>query len=157
MLFGFLIILVCIVIFGRYTGQKADDKQLQKVFEEKHSNDLWRRNPEILQIVLSLKYVKAYNKAVYEELKTCVTKILTMYYLFIGGNMTIHIDDFSHEKMKLAWVYEEMSMNVPEKYHARTKQLFIQLNRQLNTKMKLIKLKNSQSPIKISLMSAFTS
>lgn len=155
MFLGFVIILAFIVIFGRYIDQKAENKQLKKVFQEKHSSDLWRRNPLITDLVVNLKYVKAYNKAVYEELKTSINKILTMYYLYIGGNKSIQVDDFSHEKEKLSRVYEEIAMNVPEKYHSRTKKLFMSLNKQLNVKMKLIKLRSSQSPIKISLMSAF--
>ena len=43
-------------------------------------------------------------------------------------------------------------MNIPFKYHKRTRRLFMQLNGRLNEKMKLIKLKSFKNPLKISLM-----
>lgn len=134
-----------------YSDKTLKDN-LKENFAEEHDMDLWRRNPQITEILNRLSFVKSYNKAVFIELKSTVRHILTMYYLYIGGNDKIRIDDFSLEKMKLSNAYEEISMNIPFKYHRRTRRLFMQMNARLNEKMKLVKLKSSKNPLKISLM-----
>lgn len=149
---SFILILIIIVVCGKiYTDKTAKDT-IKEHFAEEHDTDLWRRNPRITDIINKLGFVKSYNKGVFDELKSIVREILTMYYLYIGGNEKIKVDDFSLEKVKLSNAYEEISMNIPYKYHKRTRRLFMQLNARLNEKMKLVKLKSSKNPLKISLM-----
>ena len=149
---SFVLILIIIVICGKMYTDKTVKDTLKENFAEEHDTDLWRRNPQITEIINRLEFVRSYNKAVFHELKSIVREILTMYYLYIGGNDKIKIDDFSLEKVKLSNAYEEISMNIPFKYHKRTRRLFMQLNGRLNEKMKLIKLKSFKNPLKISLM-----
>ena len=140
MLLSFISLLIIVFIFGKYYNGKSISKLLDANFAGKADADMWKRNPQIAEILNDLGYIRSYNKGVFDELKGTVGRILTMYYFYIGGRSNrIHIDDFSHEKIKLSNAYEEISMNIPNKYHKRTRRLFI-------------KLKSSKSPIKISLM-----
>lgn len=149
---SFILILIIIVVCGKIYTDKTVKDTIKEHFAEEHDTDLWRRNPQITDIINKLGFVKSYNKGVFDELKSIVREILTMYYLYIGGNEKIKVDDFSLEKVKLSNAYEEISMNIPYKYHKRTRRLFMQLNARLNEKMKLVKLKSSKNPLKISLM-----
>lgn len=148
----FIAIAIILIICGKMYSDKTVKDNLKENFAEEHDMDLWRRNPQITEILNRLSFVESYNRGVFIELKSTVRQILTMYYLYIGGNDKIRIDDFSLEKMKLSSAYEEISMNIPFKYHRRTRRLFMQMNARLNEKMKLIKLKSSKNPLKISLM-----
>lgn len=151
---GFVLILIITVIAGKLYVDKTAKATLKENFAETHDTDLWRRNPQIAEILNRLRFVRAYNEAVFHELKSTVREILTMYYLYIGGNDKIKIDDFQLLKVRLSNAFEEISMNIPYKYHKRTRRSFMDLNYRLNEKMKLIKLKSSKIPIKISLMNS---
>lgn len=150
---SFLFISIVVVILGlRYTEHMQNESIKENIKDESEKN-VWIRNPKITFIMDNLSFVRHYNESVYRELMHVVKKILKMYYKFIGGSKRVKIDDFSYEKVRLLNVYEEISMNIPNKYHARTKKNLIKLNKELNKKMKLMKLhSSSKSPIKISLM-----
>lgn len=152
---SFIFILISFVVLGNRYFARTDSIPIRENMNEGggDSKDIWLRNPKIVSIIDSLSFVRHYNEAVYVELVHVVRKILMMYYKHIGGSKKIKIDDFSHEKVKLSNVYEEISMNIPSKYHRRTRKNFLRLNHELNAKMKLLKLQSaSKSPLKLSLM-----
>lgn len=108
-------------------------------------------NSRINTIIERMKYVKKYNNAVFDDLKSTVSRLLTLYYKYINDEI-IKVDDISFYKQKLDSIYEEMSLNLPYKYHKRLKYDIKSLNRELNKKMELLKIKSFKNPIKLSLM-----
>ena len=108
-------------------------------------------NIKIMTIIKRMNYIQKYNNIVFDDLKYVINSILTLYYSYINDE-TIKIDDISFYKQKLDDVYEEISLNLPYKYHNRLKHDIKSLNRELNKKIDLLKIKSFKSPIKISLM-----
>lgn len=108
-------------------------------------------NMRIMTIINRMNYIKKYNTILVEDLKNVINSLLTLYYSYLNDE-TIKIDDISFYKQKLDDLYEEISLNLPYKYHKRLKRDIKSLNRELNKKMDLLKIKSFKSPIKISLM-----
>ena len=108
-------------------------------------------NAKINNIIERLAYIKKYNNAVFENLKSVVNSLLTLYYKYINDEI-IKVDDISFFKQQLDSIYEEMSLNLPYKYHKRLKHDIRSLNKELNKKIELLKIKSFKNPIKISLM-----
>lgn len=108
-------------------------------------------NTKIRDIIERMNYIKKYNNAVFENLKNVVNSLLISYYKFINDEI-MKVDDISFYKQQLDSIYEEMSLNLPYKYHKRLKHDIKNLNIELNKKMELLKMKSFKSPIKISLM-----
>ena len=109
-------------------------------------------NREISDILESMEYAKKYNASVYDNLIHTVDKIMYIYYRHIGGQSVV-LDDIAFHKSNLGDIYEELSLNLPIKYHDRLRKHIRLLNKEIDKKMKLIKVRSSKSPIKISLMS----
>ena len=108
-------------------------------------------NAKIKNIIERMAYIKKYNNAVFENLKSVVNRLLTLYYKYINDEI-IKVDDISFYKQQLDSIYEEMSLNLPYKYHKRLRHDIRSLNRELNKKIELLKIKSFKNPIKISLM-----
>ena len=108
-------------------------------------------NMRIMTIINRMNYIKKYNTILVEDLKNVINSLLTLYYSYINDE-TVKIDDISFYKQELDDLYEEISLNLPYKYHKRLKRDIKSLNRELNKKMDLLKIKSFKSPIKISLM-----
>ena len=108
-------------------------------------------NAKIKDIIERMDYIKKYNNAVFDNLKSVVNSLLTLYYKYINDEL-IKIDDITFYKQQLDSIYEELSLNLPYKYHKRLKHDIRSLNRELNKKMELLKIKSFKNPIKISLM-----
>lgn len=108
-------------------------------------------NAKIKTIIERMGYIKKYNNAVFDNLKSVVSNILTLYYKYINDEM-IKLDDISFYKQQLDSIYEELSLNLPYKYHKRLKHDIRSLNKELNKKIELLKIKSFKNPIKISLM-----
>jgi len=108
-------------------------------------------NIKIKNIIKRMDYIKKYNNAVFENLKSVVNNLLTLYYKYINDEF-IKIDDITFYKQQLDSIYEELSLNLPHKYHKRLKHDIRSLNKELNKKMELLKIKSFKNPIKISLM-----
>ena len=108
-------------------------------------------NAKIKDIIERMNYIKKYNNAVFENLKNVVNSLLISYYKFINDEI-MKVDDISFYKQQLDSIYEEMSLNLPHKYHKRLKHDIKSLNIELNKKIDLLKMKSFKNPIKISLM-----
>lgn len=108
-------------------------------------------NAKIKIFIERMDYIKKYNNVVFENLKSVVNSLLTLYYKYINDEV-IKVDDISFYKQQLESIYEEMSLNLPYKYHKRLKHDIKSLNKELNKKIELIKIKSFKNPIKISFM-----
>lgn len=108
-------------------------------------------NHKIKTIIERLGYVKRYNNGVFDNLKSVVDNLLTLYYKYINDEV-FKVDDISFYRKQLDSIYEEMSLNLPYKYHKRLKHDIRSLNKELNKKIELLKIKSFKNPIKISLM-----
>lgn len=108
-------------------------------------------NSKIKIIIERMNYVKKYNNAVFDNLKSVVNSLLTLYYKYINDEL-IKVDDITFYKQQLDSIYEELSLNLPYKYHKRLKHDIRSLNKELNKKIELLKIKSFKNPIKISLM-----
>ncbi len=129
----------------------------ETIFETKQQTDTFDEitissNREITEILEEMRYVKKYNASVYADLVKAVDAIMYIYYRHLGGK-TVVLDDIAFHKSSLGDIYEELSLNLPLKYHDRLKTHIGELNKEMDKKMKLIKVRSSRSPIKISLMS----
>ena len=109
------------------------------------------RNAKIKKIIERMDYIKKYNNAIFDNLKSVVNSILSLYYKYINDEI-IKADDISFYKHQLDGIYEEMSLNLPYKYHKRLRKDIKNLNIELNKKIELLKIKSFKNPIKISLM-----
>lgn len=109
------------------------------------------RNTKIKTIIERMTYIQKYNRSVFEELKSVVNSLLTLYYKYINDER-VKINDIAFHKQQLDGIYEEMSLNLPYKYHKRLKHDIRSLNNELNKKIELLKIKSFKNPIKISLM-----
>ncbi len=126
-------------------------------FESKEQKDSFdmitiSSNNRISDILKAMRFVKKYNGSVYDDLVETVDKIIYIYYRHIEGKPVV-LDDIAFHKSNLGEIYEELSLNLPLKYHDRLKKHIVDLNKEISKKMKLIKVRSSKSPIKISLMS----
>lgn len=113
--------------------------------------DVLNENSQIKSILTRMSYIEKYNSAVYAELQTVVKDLLLLYYKYIVDER-INVDDFSFYKQKLISIYEELSLNLPYKYYKRLRNDIKRLNKELDIKMELVKLKSFKTPIKLSLM-----
>lgn len=109
-------------------------------------------NIKLQHILNSMDYVKKYNAPVHDRLHKIIRDIFAIYYKFIGGE-DVNIHDIEFQKSLLYDVYEEISLNLPHKFLARFRENISKINREIDKKIKLLKIKSSKSPIKISLMS----
>lgn len=141
--FVLIIIGIVLFLFHKFFIQNSKDEFIV--------GDVIKENSEINSILRTMSYVKKYNNAVYSELKIVVKDLLSLYYKYITDE-GINVDDFSFYKQKLNSIYEELSLNLPYKYYKRLRKDIKRLNKELDVKMDLVKLKSFKSPIKLSLM-----
>lgn len=109
------------------------------------------KNIHIQTILERMSYIKKYNSSVYDNLQSVLTSLLALYYRYINDEDVV-INDVSYYKQQLDKIYEELSLNLPYRYHKRLRRDIKSINEELNKKIELIKIKSFKSPIKISLM-----
>lgn len=143
------LIIIVAALFGLHEVLYKSKQPQGHVFEKMVTIS---SNHKISDLLQSMEYAKKYNASVYDNLIQTVNSIMYIYYRHIGGESVV-LDDIAFHKSNLGEIYEELSLNLPIKYHDRLKKHIRLLNKEIDKKMKLIKVRSSKSPIKISLMS----
>lgn len=154
----FVAILLALMISEKWIssykiGRKREQGSSESFETETESKNsiVFRKNPNIDEIITRMKYIRKYNKAVYGDLRTILKEILVLYYRKISGR-EVKYDDFATYKDKLSELYEEISLNLPFKYHQRLKYDINELNKALDEKMRLMTVQYSNAPLKTALM-----